>query len=92
MMRLYEQDEPWVLEDVRQMVDQLAEEDELLAKISAEQSRLDRALPWQEVQGILLKKFGKRTTKRWGIRAAEFIQRSPRVVEAWIRHQGRGND
>jgi hypothetical protein len=91
MMRLHDQDESWVLEDVRKMADQTGEEDELLARISAEQSRLDKALSWQEVQEILLKKFGKRTTKRWGIRAAEFIQRSPRVVEAWVRHQRQGD-
>ena len=86
MMRLYAQGEDWVSENLRKAADKERDEDRLLAPMFTEMTRLPPTLSWDAVCEHLLKKFGTRHTRKWGLSARDLIERSPRLLAFWIDH------
>jgi hypothetical protein len=90
MMRLYAQGEDWVSENLRKPADKERDEDRLLAPMFTEMTRLPPTLSWDAVCEHLLKKFGTRYTRKWGLSARDLIERSPRLLAFWIDHAREG--
>jgi hypothetical protein len=86
MMRLYAQGEDWVSENLRKAADKERDEDRLLAPMFTEMTRLPPTLSWDAVCEHLLKKFGTRHTRKWGLSARDLIERSPRLLAFLIDH------